>query len=236
MKFNININQKAIIDLKLNIDIADAAILDWMLQFSHSSKINKLDFNGKTYYFFSYQKIKDDLPILSIGKDAIYRRLKKMCDLGILIAHPENQTLNRPFYSFSELMLSIFIYHADPTVQTPTPYGFQTEIPTVQTTDDNSINNNNIKIEEGKPAPEISFKEKSFKTWSKDDFIKSVEEARDLRKENDKLPNFDGRMLRGFFSYWSEPDAKGKMKFKKQDTWATANRLATWQDRDLNKK
>lgn len=236
MKYNITINQKTILDLKLNIDISDAAILDWMMQFSHSLKINKIDYQGRVFYFFSYQKIKDDLPILSIGKDAIYRRLKKMCDIGLLIAHPENQTLNRPFYSFSQLMLSIFIDHADPTVQTPTPSVFETEPPTVQTTDDNNINNNSIKIEEGTPAPEISYKNKSFKKWSINDFNESLKDARDARKANNDLPNFTGDMLRAFHAHFTEPDAKGQMKFQKQDTWATANRLATWQSRDFNKK
>ena len=233
MKYNISINQKSIIDLKINIDISDAAILDWMLQFSHSLKINKIDFNGKTYYFFSYQKIKNDLPILSIGKDAIYRRLKKMCDIGLLVAHPENQTLNRPFYSFSELMLSIFIHNTEHTVQTPNPYGFKTETPTVQTPHDNSIINNNIKIEEGEPAP-VSFENKSFKKWNKDEFSASIKAAREKRKAEPQKPNFTTEMLTAFFAYWSEPDAAGKMRFQKQDTWATANRLVTWEQRDKN--
>jgi hypothetical protein len=41
-------------------------------------------------------------------------------------------------------------------------------------------------------------------------------------------------MLTAFFAYWSEPDARGKMRFQKQDTWATANRLVTWEQRDKN--
>lgn len=235
MKFTITINQKAIVDFGLNIDISDAAIIDWMMQFAHSSKINKIDYSGKTYYFFAYQKIKDDLPILNIGKDAIYRRLKKMCEYNLLEPHPQNQTLNRPFYCFTDTLLSLFIDNAEPSAQTPNPIGANTEPPTVQTTDDNNTNNNSIKIEESGANPKFSFKDKSFKTWTKDDFKCSIEDARDTRKLNNNLPNFTGEMLHAFYLYWSEPDAKGKMRFQKQDTWATINRLNTWQNRDLKK-
>lgn len=92
----------------------------------------------------------------------------------------------------------------------------------------NTYNNESIGNE---PAP-VSYKNKSFKKWDINDFNESIREARDARKENKDLPNFTGDMLRNFHAYWSEPDAGGKMKFQKQDTWATANRLATWQSKD----
>lgn len=230
MKYTITINQRAIVALQLNIDIADAAILDWMMQFSHSPKISKIDHHGQTFYFFSYQKIKDDLPMLNIGKDAIYRRLKKMCEIGLLISHPENQALNRPFYSFSNLMLKIFIESTEPSAQTPNLFGANTAPPTAQTPHDNNINNNNINIDSSESTPEIL--NNNFKKWTKLEFEKSIRLAKDERKLNDKLPNYSVDLLRSFYAYWSEPDAKGTMKFQKQDTWLTAGRLATWQNRE----
>ena len=50
MKYNININQKAIIDNKFNIDIIDAAIFNLLKDFAHSNNCNKSIINGETFY------------------------------------------------------------------------------------------------------------------------------------------------------------------------------------------
>lgn len=234
MKYVININQLAIISNGIAIDIMDAAILDWMVQFSHSSKITKIDVLGKLYYYYSYQKIIQDLPILGIGRDAIYRRVKKMCDVGVLEACPNNQTLNKPFYALTDKALSIYLTDStDPTVQTPNPSVSNTEPPTVQTPNDNNINTNNIKQESSDPA--ISFLSKIFTKWSKEEFKASIQEARKKRAENPKQPNFSKDMLNEFYLYWIAPHKSGKMYFATQDKWDTFQRLISWQAKDLKK-
>ena len=235
MKYVININQLAIISNGIAIDIMDAAILDWMVQFAHTSRITKIDFLGKYYYFFSYQKITEDLPILGIGRDAIYRRIKKMCEVGLLEANPNNQTLNKPFYALTDKALSIYLTDStDPTVQTPTPSVSNTEPPTVQTPNDYNINNNNIK-QGSSEQPEISFKSKIFTKWTKEEFKASIQEARVKRAENPKQPNFKKEMLNEFYLYWIAPHKSGKMFFATQDKWDTFQRLITWQNKDLKK-
>ena len=98
------------------------------------------------------------------------------------------------------------------------------------------INNNNQTNSSGEtPAeqsPAVSFLSKSFKKWNKEEFSASIKAAREKRKAEPQKPNFTTEMLTAFFAYWSEPDAAGKMRFQKQDTWATANRLVTWEQRD----
>lgn len=235
MKYVININQLAIINNGIAIDIMDAAILDWMVQFSHSSKITKMDYLGKNYYYYSYQKIIQDMPILGIGRDAIYRRIKKMCDVGILEAHPNNQKLGKPFYSLTDRALSIYLTDStDPTVQTPNPHGADTTPPTVQTPHDTNINHTDIKQEVG-GDPAVTFKGKIFTKWSKEEFKASIQEARAKRAENPKQPNFSKDMLNEFFMYWTAPHKSNKMYFATQDKWDTFQRLITWQNRD-NKK
>ena len=102
----------------------------------------------------------------------------------------------------------------------------------------NNINNNNKTNNLGEtPAeqsPAVSYLSKSFKKWTKEEFSASIKEAREKRKAETKKPNFTTEMLTAFFAYWSEPDAAGKMRFQKQDTWATANRLVTWEHRNKN--
>lgn len=100
------------------------------------------------------------------------------------------------------------------------------------------INSNNQTNSSGEtPAeqsPAVSFLSKSFKKWNKDEFSASIKAARAKRNAEPQKPNFTTEMLTAFFAYWSEPDAAGKMRFQKQDTWATANRLVTWEQRDKN--
>ncbi|MFN7913319.1 MAG: DUF6291 domain-containing protein [Bacteroidota bacterium] len=44
---------------------------------------------------------------------------------------------------------------------------------------------------------------------------------------------YSDEMLRQFFIYWSEEDAKGKMRFQLEKTWSIKGRLVRWQ---LNNK
>lgn len=159
MKYNININQKAIVDLGLDLDVIDATILDWMKDFALSNKILKIHHEGETYFFFAYEKILKDLPIINIKKDTIYRRIKKMAEQNIIIPHPNNQELNKPFYKFSELFNSLNFdigfksepsdynpkkvgIESEPSEIFPYPYGFKSEPPTDLNPNDYNINNN----------------------------------------------------------------------------------------------
>lgn len=171
-------------------------------------------------------------------KPTIIKCLKSLTEKGFIIK--TNRFINNQNFPTYEVVIFDFTGGKEilpPLKENVVLEGKETLPPGKETLpNNNNYNNNNISKEiEGTPAP-VSFKDKSFKQWDKSEFRKTIEEARDARKENDKLPNFDAGMLRQFYTYWSEPDAKQKMKFQKQDTWATANRLATWQDRDLNKK
>ena len=65
-KYNIVINQKAIVDNGLSIDIVDAAVFDFIKDFSHSDKCVKMQIDGKTYFWITNQTIIDNLPLLQI--------------------------------------------------------------------------------------------------------------------------------------------------------------------------
>lgn len=64
---------------------------------------------------------------------------------------------------------------------------------------------------------------KSFKNFDVEDFKNEILQIKE--KANGKYTN---DMIKKFFNYWSEKDAKGKMRFQKQETWETGKRLATW--------
>lgn len=85
---------------------------------------------------------------------------------------------------------------------------------------------NNIRQEKIREDKKENIKKrKSFKEFTKQDFIE------ELKLHSEK---YSKEMLKDFFIYWTEPNEKGKMKFQLQKTWSTAGRLSTWSRNDFN--
>lgn len=108
MQYSIGINQKKIIDSGLDIDIVDASIIDFVSRFITSKKAKKIFVEQKIYYWISYDYVKNEMPILRLKKDSVYRRFKKLIDQSVLEAHPENFKLNKAFFATTELFDSLF--------------------------------------------------------------------------------------------------------------------------------
>ena len=70
--------------VNFNLDSVDLHMLRWIVDFIDSNRMRCMTLDGEKYYWVSYQGLIDDLPILYLKKDAIYKRLKRMCELGIL--------------------------------------------------------------------------------------------------------------------------------------------------------
>lgn len=153
MKYNININQKSIIDNKLGLDIIDASIVDFLHVFSLSSDIIKVTFENDVYFYFSHKKIVDDMPILDLKKDSVYRRLKKICELGLMKQHPKSKELRMTLYAFTNKLQLMFFSNdvgnkTDTTDKNPIPIGELSDTssdksPMNYNTIDNNINNKN---------------------------------------------------------------------------------------------
>lgn len=83
MQFTIyGYNQIKLLDLGL--DTTDIVLLRYVETFINSGNMLKESFNGETYYWLNYKNIVEDLPILNLKKDAIYRRLRYMTSVNIL--------------------------------------------------------------------------------------------------------------------------------------------------------
>lgn len=90
---------------------------------------------------------------------------------------------------------------------------------------DRDTDNNLRQDKRRKDKKENIEKRKSFKEFTKQDFIE------ELKLHSEK---YSKEMLKDFFIYWTEPNEKGKMKFQLQKTWSTAGRLSTWSRNDFN--
>lgn len=162
MRYNLFINQKAIIESGMDIDIYDAHILSFISQWIKSKDVKKVTFDNEDYFWISYKLIIDNLPLLKMKKDTVYRRLKRMSEMGIINPHQDNKKMGASYYSISEIF-SILTYgfSSEPTDKNPYPYGHSSEPPTdenpnplrieIRTPTDvhpnYNINNNNIKID-----------------------------------------------------------------------------------------
>lgn len=50
------------------------------------------------------------------------------------------------------------------------------------------------------------------------------------------MGQYDGKMIREFFNYWTERNESGtKMRFEKEKTFDIARRLARWHKNDMEK-
>ena len=78
----------------LGLDINDLAILRWYIDFKETGYMNKKVIDGKEFYLVIYEYVLEDLPILGMKKDAVYRRFKKMCDKKIFMLILASLVLN----------------------------------------------------------------------------------------------------------------------------------------------
>ncbi len=114
MKAYININQKAFSDIakinKVKIDLADAAIFNWITTFTASNKALKQMIDGKLYIWCSYKKIIDDNPLLGIGcKRTIERRLSAFVKIGLLKKFMDKDAGNMTYFNITDFAYSAII-------------------------------------------------------------------------------------------------------------------------------
>lgn len=148
-KYNIIINQKAIVDNRLAIDIVDAAIFDFIKDFSHSDKCAKMQIDGKTYFWITNQTIIDNLPLLQISTPrGISKRIDNLVNAELLVRCPNNKEINKTLYAFGRRYDEyIFTSEGRPWNES-SDLGTTVPTPWNESSDDNNNKNNNIIIVE----------------------------------------------------------------------------------------
>jgi hypothetical protein len=163
MKYSININQKALVELNsetgANLDLKDATIISFFKDYTHFPKVKKQIIDNEIFYWVSYQWIIDENPLLEIeNKDVLGRRIEKICNTGILQKFLDKKDGNKVYLAFGENYQRLI-------TDTPPTYSKQGSLPTqkseplpTQKSDNYNTNileykNNNLSP---KPAVEIS--------------------------------------------------------------------------------
>jgi len=217
MKYNININQKAIIDLGLNLDVIDMSIFDFIKDFANSKNCVKVFIDGKQYFWISHTKIITDLPIIRINtRQGIINRINKLIESG-LIERVESD-LQRSYYCFGDNYDNVLFVAECKQPFTP-PVNETLQQPVNDRLHNNSITNNNtidnkddsllhlvsipivkkLKRQKKEVGPQIPFIES---TWNSYDTLKA-----ELAKDEDFKKEFAGVCLKSYIEdvlCWSE--------------------------------
>lgn len=85
MQYTININQRSIIENGWNLSFDDMAIFDFMSKFILEGALSKHVIQGKDYFWISFSKIRDELPMLSGNSDSSIRRhISNLVRVGLI--------------------------------------------------------------------------------------------------------------------------------------------------------
>ena len=118
MKYIININQKAIMSLGLDLDIIDMAIFDEVYCYMQSSRRQKLITPEGEFFLILPRDIIDDMPLLGVKSESVIRRhLAKLADAGLLVRYSQNQQIGRSYYRLKVEMVDSLFYEGDEPAQ-----------------------------------------------------------------------------------------------------------------------
>lgn len=101
MKYVININQKAIVDLGLQgkVDFIDLAIYDFITEFMLCDDCVNIKIADTKYFWIKPELIIENLPLLGITTSrGINKRLDNIVECGFLERCRDNQSLHQSFY------------------------------------------------------------------------------------------------------------------------------------------
>ncbi|GAA0719921.1 hypothetical protein GCM10008905_08550 [Clostridium malenominatum] len=122
MKFSIiGFSQKELI--KHGMDVIDALILRYFVDFKDSTRMDKEEIGDKVYYWLKYDGIREELPILNLKKDTIYRRLKNMVRSGVLIHETIRENGVYSYYGIGSNFVNLISdFNSKPSEKSTEPY------------------------------------------------------------------------------------------------------------------
>jgi len=106
MKFIVNINQKAVVDLGLQgkLDFIDLAIYDFVIEFMLCDDCHKINIGNEQYYWIKADLIIENLPLLGITTArGVNKRIEKLIECNLLERCPDNKNLRQSFFKVGKL-------------------------------------------------------------------------------------------------------------------------------------
>lgn len=162
IQYTISVNQLAIIRSGCEIDIIDAAIIDFVRHFIASEEMDIRDFDGERYYRLHSSHVSAQLPILGLKPEPITRRISALVEKGYF--KRVIQDGNTPWIRPTSKAKSIY---GGPSQETGGSVPKDGGGPS-QKTDNNSTSNNIINTEtqtQGAIAPSESVQDEMFEAF-----------------------------------------------------------------------
>lgn len=180
MKYTIEgFNQSKAVELELCV--ADLIILRWFVDFAGTDKMLKRIIDNKEYYWIKYEGMLEDLPILSITKDTLYRRLKGLVEKEVLEHITVKEAGTYSFYRLGKNYLALVTDSPIPlSEKNPTGYGKKSD----RGTEKNPYLNTNLQknTQKQKEKPFLSEKGGASKKSSSYDVILSAPENESIKE------------------------------------------------------
>lgn len=100
-KHYIGINQRAIVELGLDLDFTDVAIFEYIKSFANSPKCVKVNTDDGIFFWVSHKNIMDEMPMLRIKtSQGIINRVEKLIDAGLLAKYKDCEKFGKTLYTF----------------------------------------------------------------------------------------------------------------------------------------
>lgn len=115
--------------IEIGLTLEDMLILRYFVDFKDSGNMICEVIDGENYYWLKYEGIIKELPILSMKKDSVYRRLKRMCNLNVLKHKTVKKSGNYSFYTLGSKYIELICHkYNSPSTTDEKPEGIRKEI------------------------------------------------------------------------------------------------------------
>lgn len=228
MKYNILINQKAVIDCGFDLDIVDLAIFELLKDFSLSKDCKKLTVDGLVYFLFNWRLVNVQLPILGLNsRQSVYKRFEKLIACDIISPNPENKALCQSWYSFGPNYDKLIFKRSDNVGLHDANESSGSDNPGLLKSDNPGLHNNdhsNNIIKKSIGVPPATIRERKIK------FCQKV-----LQWSATHHGKYPKTMYKKFVDYWMEDDnevtektKRPTMRFEVERFFSIGRRLSTW--------
>lgn len=147
MKYNIYINQRAIIELnkslQYKLDLKDATLLDWLINFSKEKRSIKKVIKNKEYFWGSYGIMITQNPLLNIkDKETISKRIKKIQIAGLIEKYLDRDDGNKTYFNITPKCYNLLESRNLPAQKSKPTRSKGDTLPAQKSNNNNIINNN----------------------------------------------------------------------------------------------